>query len=85
MPYYVYMVKCADGTLYTGSTNSLEKRILAHNTLPTGAKYTSRRRPVELAYSEEFQTRSEAMKREYVIKQMQRREKIELIEKRLNP
>ena len=72
------MLKCSDGTLYTGWTNDLEKRVEAHNS-GKGAKYTKARRPVELAYYEEFETKEQAMKREYAIKQLGRREKQELI------
>ena len=61
---YTYMLKCSDGTLYTGWTNDLEKRVEAHNS-GKGAKYTKARRPVELAYYEEFETKEQAMKREY--------------------
>lgn len=77
--YFIYLLKCADGTLYTGSTNDLNARVIAHNTLKTGAKYTKARRPVKLVYSEKFRTKSKAMKREWEIKQMERAEKVELI------
>ena len=72
------MPKCSDGTLYTGWTNDLEKRVEAHNS-GKGAKYTKARRPVELAYYEEFETKEQAMKREYAIKQLGRKEKQKLI------
>ena len=72
------MLKCSDGTLYTGWTNDLEKRVEAHNS-GKGAKYTKARRPVELAYYEEFETKEQAMKREYAIKQLRRKEKQKLI------
>ena len=72
------MLKCSDGTLYTGWTNDLEKRVEAHNS-GKGAKYTKARRPVELAYYEEFETKEQAMKWEYAIKQLGRKEKQELI------
>ena len=72
------MLKCSDGTLYTGWTNDLEKRVEAHNS-GKGAKYTKARRLVELAYYEEFETKEQAMKREYAIKQLGRKEKQELI------
>ena len=72
------MLKCSDGTLYTGWTNDMEKRVEAHNS-GKGAKYTKARRPVELAYYEEFETKEQAMKREYAIKQLGRKEKQELI------
>ena len=75
---YTYMLKCSDGTLYTGWTNDLEKRVGAHNS-GKGAKYTKARRPVELAYYEEFETKEQAMKREYAIKQLGRKEKQKLI------
>lgn len=76
--YYIYILKCADKTLYTGSTNDLEKRVAAHNGAKSGAKYTRARRPVKLVYSEKFRTKSKAMKREWEIKQMDRKEKLEL-------
>ena len=66
--------------MYTGWTNDLEKRINAHNA-GKGAKYTKNRRPVKLAYYEEFATKEEAMSREYAIKQLTRRKKEELIKK----
>ena len=75
---YTYMLKCSDGTLYTGWTNDLEKRVEAHNS-GKGAKYTKARRPVELAYYEEFETKEQAMKLEYAIKQLGRKEKQKLI------
>ncbi len=78
--YYIYILKCADGTLYTGSTNDLEKRVHAHNTSKTAAKYTRSRRPVELVYSESFRTKSKALKREWEIKGMEREGKLTLIE-----
>lgn len=80
MPYFIYILKCADGTLYTGSTNDLKARVIAHNTSKTGAKYTRARRPVKIVYSEEFRTKSRAMKREWEIKQMGRKEKLEMIQ-----
>lgn len=75
---YTYMVKCNDDTLYTGWTVNLQNRIKSHN-LGKGAKYTKSRRPVQLVYYEEFKTKSEAMKREYAIKQLNRSEKLKLI------
>lgn len=74
---YVYIVECSDGTLYTGWTNNLEKRVKDHNE-GKGAKYTKARRPVTLVYYEEFESKEEAMKREYAIKQMSRSEKLKL-------
>ena len=75
---YTYILRCADGTLYCGWTNDLEKRLAAHN-VGTGAKYTRSRRPVELIYYEEFATKREAMSREARIKRMSRQEKLSLI------
>lgn len=77
---YTYMVRCADGTLYTGWTTCLQKRLKAHNEGRDGAKYTKSKRPVELVYYEGFSTKEEAMQREYRIKQFTRNEKIKLIE-----
>ena len=77
---YTYIVRCRDGSLYTGWTNNLEKRIKDHNS-GRGAKYTKSRRPVLLAYYEEFATKEEAMRREWQIKQMKRQEKLSLIQK----
>lgn len=75
---YVYILKCADGTLYTGWTNDLSKRLAAHNG-GYGAKYTKSRRPVSLAYFEEMRDKTQALKREAQIKKLARREKLELI------
>ncbi len=79
--YFVYMLKCADNTFYTGITTELERRIEEHNGSDKGAKYTRVRRPVSLVYSEEHPDRSSASKREYEIKKkMSRAEKLNLIE-----
>lgn len=75
--WYVYILECNDKTLYTGSTNNLEKRIAAHNA-NKGAKYTKGRTPVTLIKSFEFPTKSEALKREYQIKQLSREDKLKL-------
>lgn len=75
---YTYIVKCSDETLYTGWTNNLKKRLEAHNS-GKGAKYTKNRCPVELVYFEEYDTKQEAMKREYAIKQLSRQKKLALI------
>lgn len=75
---YTYIVQCRDGSLYTGWTNNLEKRIACHNA-GKGGKYTASRIPVELVYYETFETKREAMRREYAIKQLSRKEKIKLI------
>lgn len=78
---YVYILRCKDDTLYTGWTNSLERRIKIHNE-KKGAKYTRGRLPVELVYFEEFLTKSEALKRECEIKKMTKEEKNLLIKKK---
>ena len=75
---YTYVVTCRDGSLYTGWTNDLEKRIKAHNE-GKGAKYTKSRRPVVLTYYEEYESREAAMKREYEIKHLPRQKKLKLI------
>lgn len=77
---YTYILKCADGTLYCGWTNDLEKRLKAHND-GKGAKYTRSRLPLTLVYYEEFDSSVEAQKREYRIKKLTRQEKLKLIEK----
>ena len=78
--YYVYILKCADDTLYTGITTELERRVDEHNGSEKGAKYTRVRRPVILIYSEVYNDRSSASKREYQIKKnMTRVEKLALI------
>ena len=77
---YTYMVKCADGTLYTGWTTSVEKRLKAHNEGKAGAKYTRAKRPEELVYYEGYATKEEAMSREYAIKQLTRKEKLALMD-----
>ena len=75
---YVYILECSDGTYYTGWTNDLEKRLRVHNS-GKGARYTRSRRPVVLRYYECFETREEAMSREYAIKQFSRSDKQQLI------
>ena len=74
----VYLLRCADGTLYCGWTTDMEARLKAHNA-GTGAKYTRSRRPVELAYTETYADRREALSREWHIKRMTRAEKEQLI------
>ncbi len=76
--HYTYILKCADGTLYVGATNNIEKRLKEHNTSKQGAHYTKIRRPVELVYKEEFETLSESRKREAEIKRMSRADKLQL-------
>lgn len=77
---YTYILRCRDGSLYTGWTNNVEKRVADHNS-GKGAKYTKGRRPVELIYYETFETKEEAMRREWEIKRFSRKEKEELIKK----
>ena len=76
---YTYILSCADGTLYTGWTNDLDRRLAAHNA-GKGGKYTRARLPVSLVYHEEFETKEEAMSREWAIKQLTRAQKMKLIE-----
>ena len=77
--HYVYVLECSDKTLYVGVTNDLERRLRAHNGLKSGARYTKTRRPVTIKYKEAFRTRSRALSREYVIKQLTRSQKITLL------
>jgi putative endonuclease len=81
MSYFVYILECADKSLYTGYTNDLTKRLKQHNDSKYGANYTKSRRPVILKYSEKFPTKSEALKREIEIKSWTRKQKINLITK----
>jgi len=76
--HFVYIVRCSDNSLYTGYTNNIEARINKHNA-GKGAKYTKIRRPVQLVYQEMFDTKSEALKREYEIKTFSRQKKLKLI------
>ena len=79
--HYVYILLCADNTLYTGYTNDLEKRLKQHNEGNEGARYTRCRRPCKLVYHEEFDSKKEALQREYFIKhKMMKIEKLALIE-----
>lgn len=75
---YTYIIKCADGTYYTGWTNDIRKRLAAHNS-GKGAKYTHARTPVELVHLEVFETKQEAMSREVAIKKLSRKQKEALI------
>lgn len=79
MPAYVYMLRCKDGTLYTGWTNNLEHRLTQHQQ-GKGAKYTRGRAPLELVYYEELADKESALKRECAIKKLTRREKLLLTE-----
>ena len=79
--YYLYILKCADKTLYTGITTDLERRVSEHNENKLGAKYTASRRPVKLVYSKRFKNRASASKEEAWIKNLTRKQKLELIKK----
>ena len=75
---YTYILRCSDGTLYTGYSTDVKARVLKHNS-GKGAKYTKARRPVELVYYEEYSSKSEALRREAAIKKLSRIQKEELI------
>ena len=74
--WHMYVVRCGDGTLYTGVTTDITRRVNEHNASPRGAKYTKSRRPVTLVYSKAYPNKSLAMKAEYRFKQLTRAEKI---------
>ena len=76
--WYVYILQCADGTLYTGITNDLDRRLKAHNA-GTASKYTRVRRPVAMAHQEETDSKGNALRRELQIKSMSRQQKMDLI------
>ena len=76
--HYVYVLECADGTLYTGYTTDVDRRVAEHDA-GEGAKYTRGRTPVELVHVESFESKSAALSREYEIKQLSRRQKERLI------
>lgn len=76
--WYVYVLRCGDGTLYTGTTDDVARRLVAHRA-GKGAKYTRGRGPLELLYTEQCPDRSAALRREYAIKQLSREEKLYLI------
>jgi len=77
--YYVYMLECADASIYVGSTNDLTRRLKQHNGSKSGAHYTKIRRPVVLRYSERVRTLAKARAREAELKRLTRQEKLELI------
>ena len=79
--YFVYILECADASLYVGCTNNLEKRLEQHNSSNYGAHYTKTRRPVKLLYSEQHQTLKEARGREIELKGWRREKKLNLAEK----
>ena len=78
--YYIYLAKCSDNSLYCGYTDNLKNREKVHNS-GKGAKYTRSRLPVKIVYYEEFETKSEALKREHAIKKLTREQKEKLIKK----
>ena len=78
MKFYIYMLQCADGSLYTGFTTDLEKRVAAHNA-GKGAKYTRSRLPAALVYWEEYASEHEARSREWHLKRLSRVQKLALI------
>jgi putative endonuclease len=77
--YYLYILKCADGSLYCGITTELARRVKEHNSTSLGAKYTRGRRPVKLVYSKKFRNRSTATRSEIKIKRLSRSEKLKVI------
>ena len=77
MVWYLYILRCGDGTLYTGITDNVEKRLAAHRA-GRGAKYTRGRGPLELLHTEEYPDRAAASRREWEVKHMTRREKLQL-------
>ena len=78
--YYLYILNCADETLYTGITVDLARRLREHNSTKLGAKYTRTRRPVQLVYSKKFRNRSLALKAETGVKTLTKSKKLQLIE-----
>ncbi len=79
MSFFVYVLRCSDKSLYTGSTNNLEQRIKQHNNSKSGAHYTKIRRPVTLVYSEKLKTLADVRRRESEIKSWPRQKKLDLI------
>ena len=82
--WFVYILRCGDGTLYTGMTDDVARRVDVHNS-GKGAKYTRGRLPVEAVYTEECESYSAALKREYAVKRLSRSEKLELIAHKESP
>ena len=78
--WFLYVVECSDGTLYTGITKDLTRRINEHNYSSRSAKYTRSRRPVKLVYSKSYTSQSEALKAEYRFKRLKRKKKLEIID-----
>ncbi|MFZ2149574.1 MAG: GIY-YIG nuclease family protein [Minisyncoccia bacterium] len=82
--YYLYILKCADKTLYTGITTDLKRRLVEHNSSKLGAKYTNSRRPVKIVFSKRFKNRSKASTEEARIKALTRAQKLVLIKNNKN-
>ena len=85
LPWHVYLLRCADSTIYCGITTDLIRRLREHNESPAGARYTRGRRPVILVYSREFPDRSSALRHERNLKKMTRAAKLALIATRSVP
>jgi putative endonuclease len=79
--YHLYLLECADRTLYAGITTDVSRRVAEHNSSKKGAKYTAARRPVQLVYAKKFRSRSAALRAEYQLKKLARGEKLALIKK----
>lgn len=77
--WYLYVVECADGTLYTGITNNVSRRLHEHNNTKKGAKYTRVRRPVRLVWEKQYNNRSEAQSAEYQFKKLLHKQKWQII------
>ena len=77
--WYLYVVECADGTLYTGITNNVSRRLHEHNNTKKGAKYTRVRRPVRLVWEKQYNNRSEAQSAEYHFKKLLHKQKWQII------
>ncbi len=78
--WFVYIVECADNTLYTGITTDISRREEEHNSSDKWAKFTKMRRPVKIVFTQECEDRSDASKKEYAIKKLTRKQKVEIIE-----
>jgi len=79
--WHLYVLGCSDGTLYTGVTTDLQRRLVEHNSSPKGAKYTMTRRPVHLLWSKQCGSRSEAQSEEYKFKKLSRKNKLKEMER----
>ena len=83
-PWYLYVVECSDGTLYTGITKDVDQRVYHHNHTKRGAKYTRSRRPVRLSYRRQYSSHSEAAQAEWAFKKLTRKQKLEAIQAAAN-